>query len=110
MEKNEFIKQCRYYKGEEENPFDNAIHFGKWQWWNLEYYSFKNGDIKEKDKLSKIMLEYIREWHWEPEMPPKSNTWEVAIERATELYLIGKFNGGYISHKAGASIPFEKMD
>ena len=47
MTREELIKQCRYYKGEDENPFDGgALHD---YWWVEELFVYKNGELNEAD-------------------------------------------------------------
>lgn len=92
---NELLKYCRYYKGEEHNPFPCD---GRSVWWRIESYGVNAGD-KTNDGLSPAMLEYLhnRVWH---EGWIGDTTWEEAQARAKELYDSGKWCHSYITRRA----------
>ncbi len=85
-----------YYKGESENPFEDK-DFGKAFWWRLEFEAAQPVDKKEKDKLSPIMIHYIREKIWQNESGGWNTSWETALKRAHELYIKGLWCASYIS-------------
>ena len=46
MTRDELIKQCRYYKGEEECPFDGVLS----DYWGMEeIFVYKKGELNEED-------------------------------------------------------------
>lgn len=95
MTKHELIKQCRYYKGEDECPF--GVDDGRSVWWKIERYGVGAGDKTDRG-LSPTMISYIRERIWQSDSGWTTN-WETALNRARELYDKGKWNAGYISDK-----------
>ena len=95
MTREELIKQCRYYKGEEECPF--PAEDGRNRWWSIEAYGVNAGDKTDKG-LSPTMINFILYRVWESDSG-WNTTKEEAIYRAKELYEIGKWNAGYIADK-----------
>lgn len=85
-----------YYKGEKDCPMHGAINAGKAFWWRIEASAFKNGDKKKSGKLSKTMLAFLREWHWEPDC---TLAWELAVQRATEMYCKGLWSPPYFERE-----------
>ena len=90
MKKQEYIKRCFYYKGEEKNPYIDK-DFGKSFWWKVEYYGLR--DHKEIGKLSTTMIAYIREHHWQS-ISQWDTDYDTAMARAEELYRKGLWDGG----------------
>ena len=100
------MKNYKYYNGEKENPF-NRKDFGKAFWWDVEFYAYEAGDKKEDGKLSRTMMDYIKEHHWEGAC--QSNTDMVtALNRATAMYLRGIWSQNYISLKSFTLAEAEK--
>ena len=54
MNKNELISFCRYYKGEEENPYKGILA----NIWDCEKYWLEEA-LKDSDYLSELTNEYI---------------------------------------------------
>ena len=77
-------KNYKYYKGEKEYPFRD---FGKAFWWIVELYAIEKKDEKEREVLSKTMIDYIKEHHWEGEGHDTSK--EEMLKRANLLYKKG---------------------
>ncbi len=101
MKKEDLIKLCRYYKGEKECPFHDGRHI----WWKLELYAV-NAQDKVSYGLSSTMIRYIKERIWQSDSG-WTTSWDEALQRAKELYEIGKWNSGYIADKeADISIAF----
>ena len=101
MEKKDLIQFCKYYNGEENNPYRD----GRSVWWSIEKYGIDAGD-KQSHELSPKMIAFIRDRIWQSDSG-WSTTWEEALARAKELYKIGKWNAGYIADKkADISIAF----
>lgn len=90
----EQIKNCKYYKGEGVCPYPAG---GKAIWWSIEFYGVNAGD-KIDGGLSQTMIKFIKERIWQSDSG-WTTTWREALERAKELYAIGKWNAGYISDK-----------
>lgn len=86
----------KYFKGEKEEPFEDE---GKSFWWKVESYAFNANDEKQKDQLSETMCAYIRERHYQGDTSDANIKWSVALERATEMYLKGIWEGSYLSRK-----------
>jgi hypothetical protein len=82
----------KYYKGEENCPIYGALNAGKMFWWGVEKSAYRNGDKKELNKLSETMLNFLHEWHWEPD---KALDWELAAKRAEEMYNKGLWSTQY---------------
>ena len=45
MTRQELIAQCRYYKGEEENPFEGIDQNKKMLWFYEQVWVFDNGEV-----------------------------------------------------------------
>ncbi|MDR3272966.1 MAG: hypothetical protein LBT29_05760 [Flavobacteriaceae bacterium] len=90
-----------YFKGEKDCPIYEWENSGKIAWWGIEASAYRNGDKKEKGKLSQTMLDYIREWHWEPD---RNISWEEAVKRANEIYNRGVFNTDYFYNKSKEAV------
>jgi len=101
MEREKLLKYCRYYKGEEIDPFVD----GRSVWWKIESYGVYFGD-KTFIELSPTMIDYIRERVWQSDSG-WNTTWDEALKRAKELYRLGKWSVGYISQQeANISIAY----
>lgn len=92
MTREELINICKYYKGEKECPYED---FGKHFWWVVEMYGVDAKDEIKSNTLSKTMLHYILEHHWDGDCQHNTDK-ETAIKRATELYNKGLWSGSYI--------------
>ena len=92
----QLLKNCRYYKGEKECP--RNFTDGQARWWSIECYGVEAGDKTAKG-LSPTMIAFIRERVWQSDSGCDT-TWDVALERAKELYDLGKWNAGYIASKS----------
>ena len=89
------IRKCRYYRGEDKNPYIGR-NFGWAFWWDMEFESVERGQAPKKDELSEAMKYYIKEKMWSGDGQPDT-TWETALERATSLYKLGEWSRGYIT-------------
>ena len=94
MEKQELLKFCRYYKGENNCPYTD----GRSTWWVIERYGVEAGD-KTDQGLSPKMISFIKERIWQSDSG-WDTTWEEALSRANELYDKGVWCAGYISYKS----------
>ena len=92
------MKNYKYFNGEKENPFKGK-DFGKAFWWKVERYGFEAGDKKEDGKLSRTMMDYIKEHHWEGD--GQSNTdMLTALKRATTMYQKGIWSRSFVTVKS----------
>lgn len=98
-----------YYKGEKKNPFNPHREWGKNVWWIIESYAVERGDNKEKGKLSKTMLSYIKERVWQSDSQWNTSL-EIAIKRAHELYIKGLWDASYISYTDRTIEEAERMN
>lgn len=90
-------KNYTYYKGDIQNPYE-GWDFGKAFWWKVEMYAATNNDEKKKGTLSRTMIAYLTEHHWEGANQHDTTKAEM-LERATELYTHGVWASEYISIK-----------
>lgn len=103
MKREDLIKNCRYYKGEEKCPF--PADDGRSVWWRIECYGV-NADDKIDKGFSPTMINFLLYRVWESDSG-WSTTKEEALKRAKELYDLGKWNAGYIANKnANISIAY----
>lgn len=86
MTREELIKNCRYYKGEDKNPYKDD---GRWFWWRLESGAVYHGDKKDHDDISPSMFQYIRNKFWLEKLEEYRTTEAECWERARQLYLHG---------------------
>lgn len=93
--KRDRFENYKFFKGEEECP-SKMFRTGKGVWWMIESIAYDNNDDKKKNELSPSMIKYIKEKVWQRPEGYWDTSWEVALERATELYRKGLWDIGYI--------------
>ena len=86
----------KYYKGEETCPF--AHDTGASVWWRIESYAAENGDEKLPGRLSRTMIEYLRERVWQSDSG-WDTTWDEASKRATIMYNRGIWDPSFLNDK-----------
>lgn len=86
----------KYYKGEETCPFANDT--GASVWWRIESYAAENGDEKLPGRLSRTMIEYLRERVWQSDSG-WDTTWDEASKRATIMYNRGIWDPSFLNDK-----------
>ena len=67
-------------------------------WYRLEFYACNRRDIKEKDKLSQTMIDYIRNKIWDTgnfDDATGSIGFDECVKRCTEMYNKGVWSANY---------------
>ena len=90
------FKNYKYYKGENDCPFNDE---GENFWWKVEFYAYNSHDEKILNQLSETMCAFIRERHWQGDTCDADTKWSVALSRATEMYVKGVWVSSYLTGK-----------